>query len=277
MRRLGTKRSPLAGARVWLIGASSGIGAALAAELHRRGAHLAITARRAKHLDRVAAGTMITAAADVTDPDAVATAARAVEQALGGLDIVIWCAGHWRQFDATEWDPAEFARHIQVNLLGLNNVLAAVLPTMVRDRHGHIVGVASVAGYRGLSGSEAYGATKAAQINLFESLRASLTRHGIWFTTVCPGFVRTPMTAGNTFPMPFLIEPEAAARAIATGLERRRMEIIFPLPMAVLMMTARILPVRAWAALSSRAGARPGSGARSVAASPRSAGRRRQP
>jgi len=256
MRQLGTRKTPLAESRVWLIGASSGIGAALAAELHRRGAHLAITARRAEQLDQIASETMITVPADVTDPDAVAVAARTAEQALGGLDTVIWCAGYWKRLDAAAWDPEEFARHVQVNLLGLNNVLAAVLPTMVANHHGHIVGVASVAGYRGLPGSEAYGATKAAQINLFEALRASLTRHNIWLTTVCPGFVRTPMTAANTFPMPFIIKPDTAARAIANGLERRRMEIVFPLPMALLMKAARILPVRAWAALSSRAATR---------------------
>lgn len=256
MKHLGMNTTPLAGTRVWLIGASSGIGAALASELRRRGAHLAITARRAEHLDQVAAATMVTIPADVTDPDAAVAAARTAEQALGGLDTVIWCAGYWKRLDAAAWNPGEFARHVQVNLLGLNNVLAAVLPGMVRDRHGHIVGVASVAGYRGLAGSEAYGATKAAQINLFEALRASLTHHGLRFTTVCPGFVRTPMTAANTFPMPFLIEPDTAARAIANGLERRRMEIIFPLPMALLMKLARILPVRVWAALSSRAATR---------------------
>lgn len=256
MRHLGTRRVRLAGARVWLIGASSGIGAALAAELRSRGARLAITARRAEQLDQVASGGMIVVPADVTDPDAVTAAARTVEQALGGLDLVIWCAGYWRQFAATAWDPAEFTRHVQINLLGLNNVLAAVLPTMVRTRHGHLVGIASVAGYRGLSGAEAYGATKAAQINLFEALRASLARHGIWVTTVCPGFVRTPMTSANAFPMPFLIEPGDAARAIANGLERGRMEIIFPLPMALLMKAARIMPVRMWAALSSRVATR---------------------
>jgi short-subunit dehydrogenase len=248
----------LAGSRVWLIGASSGIGAALAAELHRRGAHLVITARRAEQLATIAERLAATAVpADVTDPAAVTAAARAAEGALGGLDVVIWCAGYWKQFDAADWDRADFARHVQVNLLGLNNVLAAVVPTMVANRHGHVVGVASVAGYRGLPGSEAYGATKAAQINLLEAMRGALARHRIRVTTVCPGFVRTPMTEANTFPMPFLIEPEAAARSIANGLERRRMEIVFPLPMAVAMKVARILPVRVWAALGSRGQRRP--------------------
>ncbi|MDQ1288843.1 MAG: hypothetical protein QG622_2409 [Actinomycetota bacterium] len=245
-------RISLAGSRIWLVGASSGIGAALARELRDRGAHVAVSARRAEHLEEVSAGTMAIVPVDVTDPGSVAEAARTADQVLGGLDIVIWCAGYWKQFDAAVWDADEFAHHVQVNLLGLNNVLAAVLPAMVTARHGHVVGVASVAGYRGLSGSEAYGSTKAAQINLFEALRASLTRHGISFTTVCPGFVRTPMTAVNTFRMPFLIEPDAAARAIADGLERRRMEIIFPLPMALATKVARLLPVRLWAALSSK-------------------------
>ena len=166
---------------------------------------------------------------------------------------MVWCAGFWSQFDAADWDADVFARHVEVNLLGLNNLLAATVPPMAQAGHGHIVGIASVAGYRGLAGAEAYGATKAAQINLLESLRASLARRGVRVTTVCPGFVRTEMTAANSFPMPFLVDPEDAARAIADGLERRRTEIVFPLPMAVLMKAARLVPVRAWAALASRA------------------------
>ena len=189
---------------------------------------------------------------DATDRDAVRAAADDVRRLLGDLDAVVWCAGYWEQFDAAQWDPDVFERHVRVNLLGLNNVLAAVIPAMTRAGRGHLVGVASVAGYRGLAGAEAYGATKAAQINLLEGLRAALTRHGVRVTTVCPGFVRTPMTNRNTFPMPFLIDAEAAARAIADGLESRRAEIVFPLPMAVMMKVARLVPVRAWAALTTR-------------------------
>jgi short-subunit dehydrogenase len=251
----GTASGRSAGQRIWVVGASSGIGAALARELHRRGAVVAVSARSPEHLERVAGGEMAVVAADVTDRAAIAAAARAAERSLGGLDMVIWCAGYWKQVDATAWDPDTFSRHVEVNLLGLNNVLDAVLPGMVAAGRGHIVGVASVAGYRGLPGSEAYGATKAAQINLLESLRASLFHRGIHVTTVCPGFVRTPMTAANTFPMPFIIEAEDAARRIADGLERGRMEIVFPLRMAVIMKLARFLPVRLWAVLASRASA----------------------
>jgi short-subunit dehydrogenase len=251
-----TREHPIRGRRCWLVGASSGIGAALAKELVDRGALVAISARRADDLEVVAAGTMTVTPLDVTDRSAVQHAAGEVTAALGGLDVVIWSAGYWRQFDATAWDADEFARHVEVNLLGLNNVLAAVVPGMVAAGRGHLVGIASVAGYRGLAGAEAYGATKAAQINLLEALRGALRGHGVRVTTVCPGFVRTEMTESNDFPMPFIIDADDAARAIADGIEHRRTEIVFPLPMAALMKAARLVPVRAWAALTSRAAAR---------------------
>jgi short-subunit dehydrogenase len=117
---------------------------------------------------------------------------------------------------------------------------------------GLLAGIASVAGYRGLAGSEAYGATKAAQINLLESLRVHIARTGVRVTTICPGFVRTDLTAGNSFPMPFIIGAGRAARSICDGLEHDRTEIIFPAPMALLMKTARLVPARAWTALWAR-------------------------
>lgn len=237
----------LSGRRIWVVGASSGIGAAVARELVGRGARVAISARRTDRLAEVAARRMTVAEADVTDGSSLDAAAQRVRRELGGIDMVIYCAGLWNQMDAASWDRQLFARHVEVNLLGLNNLLGAVLPPMVRQGQGHVVGVASVAGYRGLAGAEAYGATKAALINMLEALRTALSAHGVTVTTVCPGFVRTQLTAGNRFPMPFMVEPERAARSICDGLERGRMEIVFPLPMAVLMKTARLLPVRVWA------------------------------
>ncbi|MDN5796175.1 MAG: SDR family NAD(P)-dependent oxidoreductase [Intrasporangium sp.] len=246
-------RAPrLAGQRCWVVGASSGIGAALASELLARGAHVAISARREDRLEAVSQGHMVVSPCDVTDPEGTARAADTVRERLGAVDLVVWSAGTWQQFDALEWDRQAFARHIEVNLLGLNNLLAVVLPPMVADRAGHLVGIASVAGYRGLAGAEAYGATKAAQLNLLESLRVSLSGKGIRVTTVAPGFVRTEMTEANTFPMPFLIDPDQAAHAIADGLERGDHEIVFPLPMALLMKAASVLPVRAWDAIAGR-------------------------
>lgn len=239
-------RRRLAGQRVWVVGASSGIGAELARELVRRGAQVAVTARRRDRLEEVSRGRMSVVPADATDDAALTEAAATASAALGGLDAVVWCAGYWHRSDAAHWDTDEFRRHVEVNLLGLSTVLGAVLPEMVRRRSGHIVGVASVAGYRGLPGSEAYGATKAAQIALLESLRASLRGRGVRVTTVSPGFVRTEMTSANTFPMPFIVDADVAARAIADGLERGRTEIVFPWPMAVLMKAARLVPVRLW-------------------------------
>jgi short-subunit dehydrogenase len=151
------------------------------------------------------------------------------------------------------WDAASFARHVELNLLGLNSLLGAVLPGMVERGAGHVVGIASVAGFRGFPGGEAYGATKAAQIALLESLRASLLRDGVRVTTVAPGFVKTALTDVNEFPMPFIISAEKAGRSIARGLERGQMEIVFPFRMAVAMKLARLVPVRWWAVLYSRA------------------------
>jgi short-subunit dehydrogenase len=124
-----------------------------------------------------------------------------------------------------------------------------VLPGMRRRRAGTIVGLASVAGYRGLPRSEGYGATKAAQIHMLESLRIDLRPHGVEVITVCPGFVRTELTAKNSFPMPFMLEPQDAARRICRGIEKGKAEIVFPLPMMLGMKAVRLVPVRpyAWA------------------------------
>src|SRR5206468_5164279 len=150
-------------------------------------------------------------------------------------------AGYWKQMDPSDWDTEVFDRHVQVNLVGTSNTIAAVLPGMLRRRSGVIAGIASVAGYRGLAGAEAYGATKAAQLNLLESLRVHVARTGVQVTTVCPGFVRTDLTARNLFPMPFIIEVDQAARSICDGLERERTEIVFPPRMALLTNAARLV------------------------------------
>ena len=242
----------LDGRRCWIVGASSGIGAALAHELTSRGARVAISARRAELLAEVAKGAMDTVPCDVTNLESLAEAAALVRKQLGGIDIVVWSAGVWEQFDALHWDHDAFAKHVEVNLLGLNNLLSVVLPTMVAERSGHVVGIASVAGYRGLAGAEPYAATKAAQLSLLESLRASLSQRNIRVSTVSPGFVRTEMTESNSFPMPFVIDTDEAARSIADGLQSGRHEIIFPWRMAVLMKIAAVLPVRLWDAIAAR-------------------------
>lgn len=239
----------LNGKTAWVAGASSGIGAAVANELVRRGATVAVSARRRHELDKVAGGRMLVVPADVTDLPSVTNAAARVRDELGRIDVAILSAGYWKQMDPADWDTETFDRHVHVNLCGMSNTIAAVLPDMLQRRRGVIAGIASVAGYRGLAGAEAYGATKAAQINMLESLRAHISRTGVRVTTVCPGFVRTDLTAGNRFPMPFMIDADRAARAICDGLERERVEIIFPARMALLTKLARIVPIRIWPAL----------------------------
>jgi short-subunit dehydrogenase len=236
------------GARVWVTGASSGIGAALAHELADRGARLAISARNAEKLAEVAGGRMHVEPVDVTDRAATVAAGEAVRRALGGLDVVVANAGTWSQFSVDDWDSDSFARHVQTNLLGAVHTFEAVVPTMLAEGRGRIVGVASVAGYRGLPGGEAYAATKAALLNFLESLRGQLDPRGVVVQTVAPGFVRTPMTERNDFPMPFMISAETAARTIADGIEKDKAEIVFPVPMMLLMKAARLVPVRAWTA-----------------------------
>jgi NAD(P)-dependent dehydrogenase (short-subunit alcohol dehydrogenase family) len=243
----------LRGKVVWVVGASSGIGAAAARELVARGATVAVSARREAELEKVSEGRMLVVPVDVTDAASVAAAAARVREEHGRIDVAILAAGYWKQMDARTWDTDVFDRHLQVNLVGMSNAIAAVLPEMLVRRSGCIAGISSVAGYRGLAGAEAYGATKAAQINLLEALRASVRTSGVRVTTICPGFVRTELTAGNTFPMPFLIDADEAARAICDGLEHDRTEIVFPLPMALLMKAARLVPVGLWSRLWARA------------------------
>ncbi len=238
------------GATVWITGASSGIGAALVRELAGRGCRVAASARRAEKLAELAAGTpgeVLPVPADVTDRAAMMAAADAVREQFGAIDLAILNAANWDQFSVESWDTDVIRRHFDTNVLGMVHGIEAVLADMRRRRSGAIAGMASVAGYRGLPRSEAYGATKAAEINMLESLRIDLRPLGIAVHTICPGFVRTDLTAKNTFPMPFMLDPDDAARRIARGLEKGKAEIVFPLPMLVLMKVARVVPVRVWA------------------------------
>ena len=240
----------IAGARIWVTGASTGIGAALARELADRGAQVAISARSADQLAEVAAGRMAVVPVDVTDRAATVAAGERVREALGGLDVVVANAGTWSGFHVEPWDSQAFADHLTVNVLGVVHTFEAVVPQMLTAGRGRLVGVASVAGYRGLPGSEAYNAGKAAVISLLESLRGSLAPRGVVVQTVNPGFVTTRMTDRNRFPMPFKVPVADAARTIADGIARDKAEIVFPVPMMLVMKAARLVPVRAWTALT---------------------------
>jgi NAD(P)-dependent dehydrogenase (short-subunit alcohol dehydrogenase family) len=241
------------GRTVWLVGASSGIGRATASALHAQGARVFLSARNGAALDNFVATHPGAYALplDAVDHAAVQQAARAI-LAIGPLDCVVYCAGYYREMRATEFDLAEMLRHEQVNYVGALNVLDAVLPHMLARRSGHISLVSSVAGYRGLPKSLAYGPTKAALINLGETLYVDLRDQGIGVSMINPGFVETPLTAQNEFRMPALITPEQAAQEILKGWRNGRFEIHFPQRFTLWMKTLQLLPIRLYFAIIRR-------------------------
>jgi NADP-dependent 3-hydroxy acid dehydrogenase YdfG len=239
----------------WITGASTGIGRAVALEFARRGWHVAASARDAAALDVLATenGRIHPRPVDVTDAQAMLEAVGAIEAAHGPIRRVLLNAGTYVPVDARQFKVDAFRRLIDVNVMGVVHGLAAVLPRMIQRRAGEIAIVASVAGYRGLPSAAAYGATKAALINLAESLKFDLDHLGIRTQLVNPGFVETPLTARNSFPMPFLIPVEDAARRIADGMESDRFEIAFPRRFALLLKLVGLLPDRLYFRLVHRA------------------------
>lgn len=235
------------GRAVWLVGASSGIGQATAHALHAQGARVFVSARNADALEAFEATHPGAQAlpVDVTDGAAVNAAAQLVLTA-GPLDLVLYCAGHYRELRATEYDLAEMLLHSQVNYIGALHVLDAVLPNFVARRAGHISLVSSVAGYRGLPKSLAYGPTKAALSNLAETLYLDLRGSDVGVSVICPGFVETPLTAHNRFSMPALITPDQAAAEILRGWRKGQFEIHFPKRFTRWMKALRLLPYAAY-------------------------------
>ena len=228
-----------------MIGASTGIGRATAAALHQRGAKVIVSARKADALNsfvRQHPGSLALAL-DTTDGTAIQTAARQLLD-LGPLDCVVYCAGHYQAMRAETLDLPDMLRHIEVNYAGALKVLDAVLPALLARGNGHISLVGSVAGYRGLPQSLAYGPTKAALINLAETLYLDLHPKGIGVSIINPGFVATPLTAGNEFDMPALLTPEQAAQAIVAGWGKGAFEIHFPKRFTLWLKLLRILPNR---------------------------------
>lgn len=248
------------GRTVWLVGASSGIGRATASMLHAQGAKVVVSARSTDALD-----TFVDAHAgaralplDVTDATAVRAAASDLA-AQGALDCVVYCAGHYRAMDAMHMDLSELLRHIDVNYLGALYLLDAVVPQLLAQplnertgQRGHISLMGSVAGYRGLPNSLAYGPTKAALINLAETLYLDLHAQDVGVSLINPGFVDTTLTRQNQFKMPALITPEQAARNIQEGWARGDFEIHFPKRFTRWMKALRLLPYTAFFAATRR-------------------------
>lgn len=234
------------GKTVWLVGASSGIGEATAHALHGLGARVVVSARQVGPLDKfVMQHTNSQALSlDVTDALAVQQATQTL-LAQGPLDCMVYCAGHYRAMRADAMDLTDMKRHMDINYMGALNVLDAVLPAMLAARQGHISLIGSVAGYAGLPNSLAYGPTKAALINLAETLYLDLHPKGIGVSLVSPGFVQTPLTANNHFEMPALLTPAQAAQAMVTGWAKGQFEIHFPRRFTLWLKTLRLLPYRA--------------------------------
>lgn len=235
----------------WITGASSGIGAALAHELARRGWQVAISARRASELKAIAEGfdTIHPFVCDVTDRDAMAKVTSDIEKALGPIALGVMNAGIYLPTALPEFDASLFDRTFEVNLGGAVNGLAALVPSMVARKQGHIALVSSVAGYGGLGTSAAYGASKAALFNMGESIAMDLYKFGVHVSMIAPGFVKTPATDVNPFPMPFIIEAEDAARRIADGLAKNKTHISFPKRFSFLLRLINLLPRGAYVKL----------------------------
>jgi short-subunit dehydrogenase len=232
-----------------ITGASSGIGRALAHVLAAEGARVGLVARREAELNALAAevaaagGTAACAPADVTQREPTVAAIRQLAAQLGPVDLLIANAGVGAP---TVVEPAlnvaDVEKMIRVNLLGVVYSVEAVLPEMLRRGQGHLAAVSSMAAYKGLPGESAYCSSKAAVCSFLEGLRIQLRGRGVAVTTICPGFVRTPMTEVNQFKMPFLLEADDAARRIVAALRRRRKVYNFPWQMALLMKLTAWLP-----------------------------------
>jgi NAD(P)-dependent dehydrogenase (short-subunit alcohol dehydrogenase family) len=226
----------------WVTGASAGIGLHVVQRLLKDGWRVAATARRREPLERVAAahpGRVVVLPADVTDEAAVRAALASLDAPVA---LAILNAGTYVPMGAADFSLSAWREQIELNLNGTANCLAAVMPVMIARQSGQIALVASVAGYRGLPTSLAYGATKAALINLAEALKFDLDRAGVMMNLINPGFVRTPLTDRNTFDMPFLMEPDAAADRIVRGLARDGFEVTFPRRFTFMLKALRLLP-----------------------------------
>lgn len=230
---------------IWIIGASSGIGEALAHEMASRGAVLALSARRKDKLEKLKGSLGESQhkilAVDVSDAELVTRTAGAIRAAFGRIDSIIFLAAGYKPMKLESLDLAVTRQIIDVNLMGAFNVINAALPILKDQPEGQIALCGSVAGYIGLPGGQPYSATKAGIINLAESLRAEFPKK-IDIRLISPGFVRTELTDKNDFKMPMIISPEEAAKTIADGLTGRRFEIHFPKCFTLWLKLLRMLP-----------------------------------
>lgn len=232
----------------WITGASRGIGRALAIELASNGWKVAASGRNLDELnsllneDKEYSGKIYIYPFDTTDEEMAKEVLTRIENEHGPISLAILNAGTHNPVNGTSLEIKNIKRVINTNLMGTVNCLVPTLENFVDRRVGHLAVMTSLAGYRGLPTASAYGATKAALINMCEALRVEVEKSGVVISIISPGFVRTALTDLNSFPMPFLMEPEEAARRIIRGLESRRFEIAFPRRFYFFMKILRILP-----------------------------------
>lgn len=248
--------------RVLITGATSGLGRELAVQLGRRGWRVAVTGRRREQLDETAAllseagGEPLALYGSVTELDEVKGHYAAIKAAWGGLDWAVFNAGVGESMDAREFSSELVRWTFDANLFGVARWMECVIPDMLAQRSGMIAGVASLASYRGLPQSGPYSASKAALVTLLESSRVDLLGTGVDVVTVCPGFVKSEITARNDPKgMPFLMETEDGVAAMLAGLDARRRVVHFPWPLSWPMVhLAKLCPDFLYDRLAARFG-----------------------
>lgn len=247
--------------KVFLTGASSGIGEALARLYAARGATLGLVARRAELLERLKTSLATpceTYACDVRDLGAMKSAAESFVARHGVPDVVIANAGvSYGTLTQIEEDVDTFRETFEINVMGIVHTFHPFVDRMKARGSGTLAGIASVAGFRGLPGASAYSASKAAAIRYLEALRLELRRSGVKVTAVCPGFIATPMTAKNPYPMPFIIDADHAARLIARAIDARKGYAVIPWQMAIVGRVLAVLPNAIYDRFMARAGRKP--------------------
>ena len=227
--------------RYWLVGASDGLGAALAHKLSRAGAEVIVSARsedKLKALVEELPGRATYQTIDVADNDSVIEAAKAV----GDVDGVVFLAGVYWPFGAKEWDADQANAMADINFTGLMRVMGQVVPMMVARDSGHIVITSSLTGFRGLPGSVAYTASKAGTMSLAECMYADLRKTGVQVQVVNPGFIKTQLTDKNDFKMPFLMEPEEAAQAVFEHMSTDKFKKSFPWVFSLVFRLSQFFP-----------------------------------
>ena len=231
-----------------ITGGSSGLGRALAFALAKRGCKIGLLARNPAPLKQTAQElreqgyTADFSCVDIGNHQDVQRGILELSKNLGEFDLVICNAGISIRLNAHNFDSASIEKVYRTNVLGLNFTIAAALPAMVRAKRGCIVGISSLASYRGLAGHSTYSASKAAVNTQLEGLRTELVAHGIKVLTVCPGYIATPMTKHHNFKLPFLLDANRSAEKIIRAIESGKTKISFPWPMALLLRIVALLP-----------------------------------